>query len=187
MDLSRRLFGIETEYGILVEGREVHDLMEEARLLVRAYPGVWAGPWDYAREDPRRDMRGFRVDHLNENPADAAYEPRGPAITVEEQRSKRPLAHRAHLYNDHRTPPSAHPRMTTRRAHGAAGPPPHTHGPRLYNDHGHPEYATPECATLKDLVAHDRAGERIVLACAAARLAEAGRRVTLFKNNTDFH
>lgn len=150
---AARLFGIETEYGILVEGREVHDLMEEARLLVRAYPGVWAGPWDYAREDPRRDMRGFRVDHLSENPADAAYERRGPSMTVDEQRSDRALAN----------------------------------GARLYNDHGHPEYATPECTALKDLVAHDRAGERIVLACAAARFAATGRRVTLFKNNTDFH
>ena len=36
-------------------------------------------------------------------------------------------------------------------------------GARLYNDHGHPEYATPECASLLDLVTHDKAGERIVL------------------------
>src|SRR3974390_3620723 len=35
-------------------------------------------------------------------------------------------------------------------------------GARLYLDVGsHPEYATPECDTIADLVAHDKAGERI--------------------------
>src|SRR6185295_10947348 len=36
-------------------------------------------------------------------------------------------------------------------------------GARLYLDVGsHPEYATPECDSVTDLVAHDRAGERIL-------------------------
>ena len=36
-------------------------------------------------------------------------------------------------------------------------------GARLYLDVGsHPEYATPECDSLYDLVAHDKAGERIL-------------------------
>ena len=36
-------------------------------------------------------------------------------------------------------------------------------GARLYLDVGsHPEYATPECDSLHDLVAHDKAGERIL-------------------------
>ena len=39
-------------------------------------------------------------------------------------------------------------------------------GARFYNDHAHPEYCTPECRTLDELVAHDRAGERILMACA---------------------
>lgn len=61
-------------------------------------------------------------------------------------------------------------------------------GARLYNDHGHPEYATPECGSLLDLVAHDKAGERIVLEAARARSAQSGAgRVEIFKNNTDFH
>jgi proteasome accessory factor A len=59
-------------------------------------------------------------------------------------------------------------------------------GARLYNDHGHPEYSTPECRSLFDLVAHDRAGERIVWQCALER-ARDGEAVTLYKNNTDFH
>ncbi|HMO67045.1 MAG TPA: proteasome accessory factor PafA2 family protein, partial [Verrucomicrobiota bacterium] len=59
-------------------------------------------------------------------------------------------------------------------------------GARFYNDHAHPEYCTPECASYADLVAHDRAGERIAAAC-ARRLSEIrGATVRLYKNNTDF-
>jgi proteasome accessory factor A len=64
-------------------------------------------------------------------------------------------------------------------------------GARLYLDVGsHPEYATPECDSIYDLVAHDKAGERILeqlLASAEQRLREEGIRgdIYLFKNNTD--
>ena len=64
-------------------------------------------------------------------------------------------------------------------------------GARLYLDVGsHPEYATPECDSLYDLVAHDKAGERVLeglLHSAEQRLADEGIRgeVFLFKNNTD--
>lgn len=64
-------------------------------------------------------------------------------------------------------------------------------GARLYLDVGsHPEYATPECDLLRDLVAHDKAGERILeqlLESAEQRLAEEGIRgdIYLFRNNTD--
>jgi proteasome accessory factor A len=64
-------------------------------------------------------------------------------------------------------------------------------GSRLYLDVGsHPEYATPECDSLYDLVAHDKAGERVLeglLKSAEERLEEEGIRgeVYLFKNNTD--
>ncbi|MBI3909814.1 MAG: proteasome accessory factor PafA2 family protein [Armatimonadetes bacterium] len=149
-----RLLGLETEYGIHVEGKGAADLLDEARAVVRAYAGTCAGPWDYRCEDPRRDLRGFRVDQLASNPQDALYDhPGRPAVSHEEQRSDRVL----------------------------------TNGARLYNDHGHPEYATPECLTLRDLVAHDRAGERIVLACARRRSQETGSHIQIYKNNTDFH
>ena len=64
-------------------------------------------------------------------------------------------------------------------------------GARLYLDVGsHPEYATPECDDLEDLVAHDKAGERILeglVHSAEQRLEEEGIRgeIFLFKNNTD--
>jgi Pup amidohydrolase len=61
-------------------------------------------------------------------------------------------------------------------------------GARFYNDHTHPEYSTPECRSLKDLVAQDRAGERIVQRAADRRNASlGGPHVQLYKNNTDFH
>jgi len=64
-------------------------------------------------------------------------------------------------------------------------------GARLYLDVGsHPEYATPECDVIREVVAHDKAGERILehlLAAAEVRLHEEGIAgdVYLFKNNTD--
>jgi len=64
-------------------------------------------------------------------------------------------------------------------------------GARLYLDVGsHPEYATPECDNVIDLVAHDKAGERILeglLVDADRRLREEGIAgdIYLFKNNTD--
>jgi len=64
-------------------------------------------------------------------------------------------------------------------------------GARLYLDVGsHPEYATPECDDLYDVIAHDKAGERILeglVQGAEERLAEEGIRgeIFVFKNNTD--
>jgi proteasome accessory factor A len=64
-------------------------------------------------------------------------------------------------------------------------------GARLYLDVGsHPEYATPECDDVRELVVHDRAGERVLeglMVDAEKRLHEEGieGEVFLFKNNTD--
>jgi proteasome accessory factor A len=64
-------------------------------------------------------------------------------------------------------------------------------GARLYLDVGsHPEYATPECDSLETLVAHDKAGERILeglVIDAEKRLHDEGIAgdIYLFKNNTD--
>ncbi len=149
------LFGIETEYGIAVDGRGAGDLVTESRAVVRAYAGKAAGPWYYKGEDPRNDMRGFHVDKLNFDPNDAQFDAPGQKpLPVEEERADRVLVN----------------------------------GARLYNDHGHPEYSTPECSSLLDLVAHDKAGEKVVLACAKARSEQNGASpVHIFKNNTDYH
>ncbi len=54
----------------------------------------------------------------------------------------------------------------------------------------HPEYATPECDDLREIVIHDKAGERIVeglVEDAQLRLQEEGIQgeIYVFKNNTD--
>lgn len=64
-------------------------------------------------------------------------------------------------------------------------------GARLYQDTGcHPEYSTPECDRITDLVAYDKAGERLLEQCLPAaeeRLKEEGLTgsIHIFKNNTD--
>ncbi|MEO8556199.1 MAG: Pup--protein ligase [Actinomycetota bacterium] len=64
-------------------------------------------------------------------------------------------------------------------------------GSRLYLDVGsHPEYATPECDDVRQLVTHDKAGERIVeglVADAQQRIADEGISgdIYVFKNNAD--
>ena len=63
-----------------------------------------------------------------------------------------------------------------------------TNGARFYNDHTHPEYSTPECRSVADVVAHDRAGERIVFRASQKRNQDLhSYPVRLYKNNTDFH
>lgn len=149
-----RLLGLETEYGLYVEGKGPAEHLDEAAALVRAYAGAHVSGWDYRFEDPRRDARGFRVEQLAVDPADAQFD---------------------------RPETSARPQAAVRSDRVL------TNGARLYNDHGHPEYATPECLTPRELVAHDQAGERIVLACARARAERLGVPVRVYKNNTDFH
>ncbi len=62
-----------------------------------------------------------------------------------------------------------------------------TNGARYYVDHAHPEYSTPECTNPRELVVHDRAGERVLvdsMARATAALAP-GQHILIYKNNTD--
>src|SRR6266487_980681 len=60
-------------------------------------------------------------------------------------------------------------------------------GARYYVDHAHPEYSTPECLTPRGLVAHDKAGERILERSleSVQRILPPGQRLSIYKNNTD--
>ena len=62
-----------------------------------------------------------------------------------------------------------------------------TNGARYYVDHAHPEYSTPECTSPRDLVVHDRAGERILEESLkrAAEVMPGQAGMLIFKNNTD--
>jgi proteasome accessory factor A len=58
-------------------------------------------------------------------------------------------------------------------------------GGRVYIDMGHVEYCTPECATLRDVLRYDHAGDRLLLE-AVKDLGLAGK-VNFFRNNIDHH
>ena len=60
-------------------------------------------------------------------------------------------------------------------------------GARYYVDHAHPEYSTPECISVRGLVVHDKAGERILersLDEVVATMPSAPR-LSIYKNNSD--
>jgi proteasome accessory factor A len=60
-------------------------------------------------------------------------------------------------------------------------------GARYYVDHAHPEYSTPECASPRELVIHDRAGERVLerSLLELERATPGGARLAVYKNNSD--
>jgi proteasome accessory factor A len=153
----KRVFGLETEYGITIQGASSVDVVAESIALVRSYTDHGAHmKWDYRLEDPHRDARGFRAPQLLQDTDESAYYEidRKRPLSFEEIKSDLVLSN----------------------------------GARFYNDHAHPEYSTPECSTLRQLVAHEKAGEHILAECARRRNLNlpAGQEVRLFKNNTDF-
>ena len=152
----QRLFGIETEYGITLEGEENIDPVQQSIDLIKSYRREDFRPmWDYSGEDPFRDERGFRAKQLQEHPDEQKYQEQDQRRNIPFVEVKSDLI----LVN----------------------------GARLYNDHAHPEYSTPECQSLFQLIAHDKAGERILHQCALRRSEKLGKPVLLYKNNTDFH
>lgn len=153
----KRVFGIETEYGITVDGVENVDVVHESIEIVRSYTEHGASmKWDYDLEDPHKDARGFRAAELLQDTDESSYFEidKKRALSFEEIKSDLVLSN----------------------------------GARFYNDHAHPEYSTPECAALREIVAQDKAGERILEECARRRNRRMpeGQEVRLYKNNTDF-
>src|SRR5438105_9686000 len=133
-----RVFGLETEYGITVDGAESVAVVAESIVLVRRYTDHGAlMKWDYELEDPHQDARGFRARELMQDTDESAYYEidKNRSLSFEEIKSDLVLSN----------------------------------GARFYNDHAHPEYSTPECTTLQQIIAHDKAGERILGECARRR------------------
>ena len=60
-------------------------------------------------------------------------------------------------------------------------------GARYYVDHAHPEYSCPEVTNARDLVIHEKAGERILEASRreANALLPEGTEMLIYKNNSD--
>ncbi|NNL86974.1 MAG: proteasome accessory factor PafA2 [Myxococcales bacterium] len=60
-------------------------------------------------------------------------------------------------------------------------------GARYYVDHAHPEYSCPEVTNARDLVVHEKAGERVLELSRreANALLPAGTQMLIYKNNSD--
>ncbi|MBA3833453.1 MAG: proteasome accessory factor PafA2 family protein [Chthoniobacterales bacterium] len=114
-----RVFGLETEYGITVDGMESVDVVAESIELVRGYTEHGAHmKWDYELEDPHRDARGFRAAELLQDTDESAYFEidRKRPLSFEEIKSDLVLSNGARFYNDHAHPEYSTPECTTLRA-----------------------------------------------------------------------
>ncbi len=160
----QRLFGIETEYGITLENQKHIDAVNQSIELIKSYRREWAHASERDEIKPRWDYSGedpFR-DERGFRAKSLSNHPDEKAAEEQDRKKNRSFVE---IKSD---------RILV-------------NGARLYNDHAHPEYATPECRSLVELVAHDKAGERILQRCAIARSEQLGKQVLLYKNNTDFH
>ena len=102
--MDRVLCGIETEYGLWIEGRGPEDQIEDSAELVRSYPNPCFVGWDYRFESPRQDMRGFSVDHLAVDPEDMKFDAGKAHPPANVLRADRIVPNGARLYNDHGHP-----------------------------------------------------------------------------------
>lgn len=104
------LCGLETEYGLYIEGRGAEEQIDDAKALVRSYPSERRVLWDYRFESPRADLRGFNVDQLQFDPEDAKFDRGQPYRGSDaETRSDVILPNGARFYNDHGHPEYATP------------------------------------------------------------------------------
>ncbi|MBS1704513.1 MAG: proteasome accessory factor PafA2 family protein [Armatimonadetes bacterium] len=114
MKLSDILAGTETEYGLLVEGRDPTHQVQDSMEFVQSSPGPFFAGWDYRYESPRQDLRGFKLDHLAVDPEDWKFESDSKlAQTDANVRADRVLANGARFYNDH-----GHPEYSTPECFG---------------------------------------------------------------------
>jgi proteasome accessory factor A len=111
---TRRVMGIETEYGVSVPGQPGTNAMVASSQVVNGYAsGMADGPsrerrtrWDFEEENPLRDARGFEVgmsDHLAGEPDEEL----GLANVI--------LTNGARLYVDHAHPEYSSPEVTNPR------------------------------------------------------------------------
>src|SRR5947208_2205072 len=153
----KRVFGLETEYGITVNGAEIVDVVAESIELVRRYTDHGAHmKWDYELEDPHLDARGFRAKALMQDTDESAYYEidKNRPLSFEEIKSDLVLSNGARFYNDHAHPEYSTPECTTLR--------------QIVTQDKAGERILAECARRRNL-----------------KLAS-GQEVRLYKNNTDF-
>src|SRR6516162_2469281 len=152
-----RVFGLETEYGITVNGSESVDVVAESIELVRRYTDHGAlMKWDYELEDPHQDARGFRARELLQDTDESAYYEidKNRPLSFEEIKSDLVLSNGARFYNDHAHPEYSSPECTTLR--------------QIVTQDKAGERILAECARRRNLK------------------LPIGQEVRLYKNNTDF-
>src|SRR5437660_493439 len=152
-----RVFGLETEYGITVNGAETVDVVAESIELVRRYTDHGAHmKWDYELEDPHLDARGFRAKALMQDTDESAYYEieKNRSLSFEEIKSDLVLSNGARFYNDHAHPEYSTPECTTLR--------------QIVTQDKAGERILAECARRRNLKLPN------------------GQEVRLYKNNTDF-
>src|SRR6266849_109041 len=152
-----RVFGLETEYGITVNGAETVDVVAESIELVRRYTDHGAHmKWDYQLEDPHLDARGFRAKALMQDTDESAYYEidKNRPLSFEEIKSDLVLSNGARFYNDHAHPEYSTPECTTIR--------------QIVTQDKAGERILAECARRRNLK------------------LPSGQEVRLYKNNTDF-
>ena len=124
LDPMKRVFGLETEYGITAKRAETVDVVAESIELVRRYTEHGAlMKWDYELEDPHLDARGFRARELLQDTDESAYYEidKNRPLSFEEIKSDLVLSNGARFYNDHAHPEYSTPECTTPSADRGAG------------------------------------------------------------------
>jgi proteasome accessory factor A len=137
-----KICGIEQEYAIVVRNASVFDPIHASYLVINSFDRAAGTIWDYDRETPFLDARGFSFDEA------VMQISRGDNYRINNL-----------LLN----------------------------GARFYVDHAHPEFSTAECLSVLDLIAFDRAGERILDVArqnASLELTD-GEEILIYKNNSD--
>lgn len=109
----RHVFGLDTEYGLLIEGRTADSQIEDSMALVRSYAGKGHFGWNYRYESPRTDLRGFNLKHLAQDPEDAKFDRGRTYGAPDEIRSDIVLPNGGRFYNDHGHPEIATPECRT--------------------------------------------------------------------------
>ncbi len=114
----KRAFGLETEYGITVDGVDDLDVVRESIEIVRSYTEHGSSmKWDYELEDPHQDARGFRAEELLQDTDEAAYFEldKNRPLSFQEIKSDLVLSNGARFYNDHAHPEYSTPECTPLR------------------------------------------------------------------------
>ncbi len=110
------LLGIETEYGIVREGIENSDPVDESMKLLKScsQKSVFR-KWSYSQENSHQDMRGFKVRSLAQDEEEDAFcaEDRKRPYSYLEMKCDRVLSNGARFYNDHTHPEYSTPECSS--------------------------------------------------------------------------